>query len=659
MERSSQLLLTFLLNACWQVALIAAVAAFCDWLLRQAAARHRHWLWVTALVLSFGLPALTTSHLLSGTDSAGLRRPQVASQQATIAPTPFRQEKALDETMPLPAPLPIPPIRMGRFIPINRGLAAALVALYFLFLCYRGLRLFGAWRKTRAMRRSAYAVDPLEPLQTTIRRCQKALGVSWVSIRCSPSIAVPVTVGTLKPLIILPDHLLQEADADVLTSAIGHELVHVRRRDYLLNLIYEFLYLPLSYHPAAALVRRRINQTRELGCDELVTEKLLAPEVYARSLVQLAGAAIPLRRSTTTITVGIADADILEERVMTMLKKSKPHVGRKSCRKSWMLVAATLCFAVPCMAAAPFALRININSQAAAAIPQQNPSQTGEGAQDKVVLSTLGTNTEAGTLVSWLKRPGDAVERGDAIAVVTTNEGRIKAEAPTSGVIEKLLVKPGEKVSTGSVLAVIRPQGPSAGWAISTAQQEERERKAAREGKVEYQGQVHTVQFSDGQEVRSVTFQQEPSQQEREMKERIERLVNEAREKNPTLSPEEARARIGQMLKEAEMKEERARAERESQDPEVQAKRRAELEARAKRQAELAKEARIPMQQAIQIASNQYPGTVMESRLVREFRDKVCYFLLILSDNGTETTTTRVFVNAIDGSIINAMKQER
>jgi beta-lactamase regulating signal transducer with metallopeptidase domain/uncharacterized membrane protein YkoI len=659
MERSSQLLLTFLLNACWQVALIAAVAAFCDWLLRQAAARHRHWLWVTALVLSFGLPALTTSHLLSGTDSAGLRRPQVASQQATIAPTPFRQEKALDETMPLPAPLPIPPIRMGRFIPINRGLAAALVALYFLFLCYRGLRLFGAWRKTRAMRRSAYAVDPLEPLQTTIRRCQKALGVSWVSIRCSPSIAVPVTVGTLKPLIILPDHLLQEADADVLTSAIGHELVHVRRRDYLLNLIYEFLYLPLSYHPAAALVRRRINQTRELGCDELVTEKLLAPEVYARSLVQLAGAAIPLRRPTTTITVGIADADILEERVMTMLKKSKPNVGRKSCRKSWMLVAATICFAVPCLAAAPFALRININSQVAAAIPQQNLSQKEEGAQDKVVLSTLGANTKAGTLVSWLKRPGDAVERGEAIAVVTTNEGRIKAEAHTSGVIEKLLVQPGEKVSTGAALAVIRPQEPPVGYAISTAQQEERERKAAREGKVEYQGQVYTVRLSDdGQEARTVTFQQELSQRERELKERIERMVNEAREKNPTLSPEEARV-IERAMKEAEMKQERARAEMESQNPELIAHRRAEREAMAKRQAELVKEARIPMQQAIQIATSQYPGTVLESRLVREFRDQVCYALTILYDNGAETTTTRVFVSAVDGTIINAMKQER
>jgi uncharacterized membrane protein YkoI len=107
------------------------------------------------------------------------------------------------------------------------------------------------------------------------------------------------------------------------------------------------------------------------------------------------------------------------------------------------------------------------------------------------------------------------------------------------------------------------------------------------------------------------------------------------------------------------MKEEHARAERESQDPEIQAHRRAEREAMAKRQAELVKEARITMQQAIQIANSQYPGTVLESRLVREFQDKACYALTILFDNGAETTTTRVFLSAIDGSIIKAVKQER
>ena len=65
MKTISQVLLTFLLNACWQIALVAAVASLCAWLLRRTPARYRHFVWVTALVISFGLPLLSCSQLLS------------------------------------------------------------------------------------------------------------------------------------------------------------------------------------------------------------------------------------------------------------------------------------------------------------------------------------------------------------------------------------------------------------------------------------------------------------------------------------------------------------------------------------------------------------------------------------------------------------------
>jgi len=54
---NSQLLLTFLLNACWQIALIAALAALGSWLLRNSVARYQHWVWVSALCLAFLVPA--------------------------------------------------------------------------------------------------------------------------------------------------------------------------------------------------------------------------------------------------------------------------------------------------------------------------------------------------------------------------------------------------------------------------------------------------------------------------------------------------------------------------------------------------------------------------------------------------------------------------
>ena len=64
MRVGAQLVLTFLLNASWQIALVVAFAAACDWLLRGTAARYRHGLWIAALGLAFVLPLLGPARLI-------------------------------------------------------------------------------------------------------------------------------------------------------------------------------------------------------------------------------------------------------------------------------------------------------------------------------------------------------------------------------------------------------------------------------------------------------------------------------------------------------------------------------------------------------------------------------------------------------------------
>ena len=71
------------------------------------------------------------------------------------------------------------------------------------------------------------------------------------------------------------------------------------------------------------------------------------------------------------------------------------------------------------------------------------------------VMPSLGADMEAGTLVEWLKRPGDPVRRGDVIAVVETQKGAIEVEVFQDGVLDKLLVEPGAKVPVGTPLALI------------------------------------------------------------------------------------------------------------------------------------------------------------------------------------------------------------
>ncbi len=416
MRTISQLLLTFLLNACWQIALITAVAALCARLLRGTTARHRHLLWVSALIFSFGLPALTC---FSFSGSAFFSEPPRAIDQSAVEAIEPEPQAVMDTQEAPPTALK----ESASFISVNRNVAAVIIVLYLLFLCYRSSKLFKAWRSAKSLTRGACAIDLPELVRTTAGACQTAFGLKRFRILCSTSITAPIAAGGLDPLIILPERLLLEKDRSVLTAAIGHELAHVLRRDYLLNLIYELISIPLSLHPGTALLKRRIRETRELSCDELVTEKLMDAAVYARSLVHLAGSAVNLNRPGATITVGVADADILEERVMSILRK--PNMN--SHRRKLSLAAAALVFVVPCAASAPFGLSVGVNLDVAAATPRDIAPQS------TVAPSQQGAEQEATPSMKTRKRRKQIEITGDGTIKLAELETRQREEQAKQG----------------------------------------------------------------------------------------------------------------------------------------------------------------------------------------------------------------------------------
>jgi len=71
------------------------------------------------------------------------------------------------------------------------------------------------------------------------------------------------------------------------------------------------------------------------------------------------------------------------------------------------------------------------------------------------LMPILGADMTAGTLVEWRKQPGDAVRRGDIIAEVETDKADVEVEIFMNGVLEHILVEPGEKVPVGTPLAII------------------------------------------------------------------------------------------------------------------------------------------------------------------------------------------------------------
>src|SRR5882724_5778288 len=170
METISRLLLTFLLNAGWQIALITAVAAVCAWLLRKTTARYRHLLWVSALFMSLIVPVLTCSQIVR---EAIFNRPSALASVSSgpavvsnISPGVTSSERIAETPMALS---PEPPTRMetgNRPIRINRNIALAIVSIYLLFILYRGIRLIRAWRRTAAIKKSAYSLELVDSAGT-------------------------------------------------------------------------------------------------------------------------------------------------------------------------------------------------------------------------------------------------------------------------------------------------------------------------------------------------------------------------------------------------------------------------------------------------------------------------------------------------------------
>ena len=77
-------------------------------------------------------------------------------------------------------------------------------------------------------------------------------------------------------------------------------------------------------------------------------------------------------------------------------------------------------------------------------------------------MPSLGADMDAGTLVEWMVKPGDEVKRGQVVAVVETQKGAIEVEIWEAGTVDRVVVEPGAKVPVGEVLALLRTAGEPA-----------------------------------------------------------------------------------------------------------------------------------------------------------------------------------------------------
>ena len=105
-------------------------------------------------------------------------------------------------------------------------------------------------------------------------------------------VKIPTVLGWLRPIILLPAGIATGLTPEQLQAILAHELAHIRRYDYLVNLLQSLAEILLFFHPAVWFISRRIRTERENCCDDIVVAAGAEPFSYAESLLHLAGESV-------------------------------------------------------------------------------------------------------------------------------------------------------------------------------------------------------------------------------------------------------------------------------------------------------------------------------------------------------------------------------
>jgi beta-lactamase regulating signal transducer with metallopeptidase domain len=288
-----------LLHFVWQGALIAATLYCLLALMRNASASIRY---VAACAALFGAPAAVVLTLvwqidhISRIDSFsrfdGISQFDRADGRATqwdLAATHAVAEGTAgvgaNTDQPQSTNLAVDdfgawPDRLREWLPTMVGLWAAGVGLL-------SLRLFVGWRTIRRLRGDACLIDDPVWIER-FAELRGRLGVSQsVRLLASAAATVPFVVGWLRPVVLVPAGLLTGLNAGELEAILAHELAHIRRHDFLVNLLQNVVETLLFYHPAIWWMSAQVRREREHCCDDAAVAACGGVLDYAKALMAL------------------------------------------------------------------------------------------------------------------------------------------------------------------------------------------------------------------------------------------------------------------------------------------------------------------------------------------------------------------------------------
>ncbi|WP_309892083.1 M56 family metallopeptidase [Archangium sp.] len=149
------------------------------------------------------------------------------------------------------------------------------------------LRTVLAWRHAQALTREG-SRPPEEAVARALARMMERTRVSRpVRLLESVAVEVPTVVGLWRPLILVPASTLAGLSVSQLEAILAHELAHIRRHDYLVNLLQALVETVLFYHPAVWWLSARIREEREHCADDVAVECCGDALLYSRALATL------------------------------------------------------------------------------------------------------------------------------------------------------------------------------------------------------------------------------------------------------------------------------------------------------------------------------------------------------------------------------------
>jgi TonB family protein len=376
MHSVSKFMMTFLLNAVWQAPLVALAGWTCSRLLRSTPGKHAYRVWVSCLVLSLVVPLLSVLRPAEILPSLAPVSIAVSSNSA-FSNSSFWQ------------------VAYARLFHARISFGSLHLewvgVLYLIFVVAWLLRFLRLCEKTRRLRRSAYARQLPAAIVPILQRCKHAFALESVPVLCSALARGPITIGICNPVVIIPEFLFVNGSEEQWLSSLAHEFAHIRRRDFLFNLLQELISWPIAFHLAVIMMKRQISAARERACDEMATAHLIQPANYARALVSIAGMMPSLRpRSQPEYSLGIFDADIIEDRIMNLLRNHSPSTPWT---KTLMLLTAAIML-LCCASLSAFSFRVD-NTNAASivsfgpAAQAQDALKVGPGVTPPKVISKV------------------------------------------------------------------------------------------------------------------------------------------------------------------------------------------------------------------------------------------------------------------------------